>query len=333
MNPEQFILMMNALPDAVIDSANAPVIRQKRKPLFIVPAAAACILVLIAAAVYPKLRMQTPEIAEPSAYTTETTAVTTAVTADTTTAAVVTVSSSQTQTTAVSVIATGQTAAVDSGQTHASSETAQRDASADITSVVAAHTETTTGATGSPVDHSVTSAARTGTAAIGTYTAESKTETFVPALSTTVYIPPEPQTLTLPVWRDTWSPAFGYPDMIPPEEPQFSVNVFSAQFMQEVYHWSPAGIRIFDYDYLRVGAGGNAADAALLHAEYSDGQLILTIGLQAADTDLCLGREFLLPVPSEMHLFGRQCSVAFRYVEAEGGPGMEQPSEIEMEIH
>ena len=80
MNPEQFILMMNDLPDSVIDSANSPVVRPKHKIGYMIPAVAACFIALIAAAVYPKLRIQTPEITEPPAatVTTETTAQNTA---------------------------------------------------------------------------------------------------------------------------------------------------------------------------------------------------------------------------------------------------------------
>ncbi len=65
MNPEQFILMMNDLPDSVIDSANSPVVRPKHKIGYMIPAVAACFIVLISAAVYPKLRIRTPEIAKP----------------------------------------------------------------------------------------------------------------------------------------------------------------------------------------------------------------------------------------------------------------------------
>ena len=81
---------MNDLPDSVIDSANSPVVRPKHKIWYMIPAVAACFIALISAAVYPKLRIQTPEITEPPAatVTTETTvqntAETTAVTMYTT---------------------------------------------------------------------------------------------------------------------------------------------------------------------------------------------------------------------------------------------------------
>lgn len=105
MNPEQFILMMNDLPDAVIDSANSPIVKQKHKFWYIIPAVAACFIALIAAAIYPKLRIQTPEITEPVSkiITTETTAQTAA---ETTTMTVY-----ATYTTAVRQDATPQTTA------------------------------------------------------------------------------------------------------------------------------------------------------------------------------------------------------------------------------
>ena len=77
MNPEQFILMMNDLPDAVIDSANSPVVKQKKKIWYMIPAVAACFIALISAALYPKLRIQTPDITAPSASTAESTVTTT----------------------------------------------------------------------------------------------------------------------------------------------------------------------------------------------------------------------------------------------------------------
>ena len=103
MNPEQFILMMNDLPDAVIDSANSPVVKQNHNIWYMIPAVAACFIALIAAAVYPKLRSQTPEITEPPAeiITTETTTQNTAETTAMTVYA--------TYTTAVSQDATHQT--------------------------------------------------------------------------------------------------------------------------------------------------------------------------------------------------------------------------------
>lgn len=72
MNPEEFIRMMNGLPDEMIDSANLSRFRHHHQFLYIIPAIAACFVALIAAAVYPKLRTQIPPITEPPMQTSET---------------------------------------------------------------------------------------------------------------------------------------------------------------------------------------------------------------------------------------------------------------------
>ena len=73
MNPITFSEILTDIPDSFIESAAEP----HSKPIcwYQISAAAACIVLLIAVAVYPKLRMQTPEITEPPAatVTTETT--------------------------------------------------------------------------------------------------------------------------------------------------------------------------------------------------------------------------------------------------------------------
>ena len=78
MNPITFSEILTDIPDSFIESAAEP----NSKPIrwYQVSAIAACIVLLIAAVIYPKLRIQTPEITEPPAatVTTETTAQNTA---------------------------------------------------------------------------------------------------------------------------------------------------------------------------------------------------------------------------------------------------------------
>ena len=68
--------LMNTLPDDMIDTAVHAEYRRRPKLMRFLPAIAACLVIGIFAAVYPKLRMQTPEITEPPAaiVTAETTA-------------------------------------------------------------------------------------------------------------------------------------------------------------------------------------------------------------------------------------------------------------------
>ena len=80
MNAERFMELMNTLPDDMIDTAVHAEYRRRPKLIRFLPAIAACLVIGIFAAVYPKLRIQTPEITEPPAaiVTAETTAQTTA---------------------------------------------------------------------------------------------------------------------------------------------------------------------------------------------------------------------------------------------------------------
>ena len=72
MNPTAFSELLADISDEYIASAANP--HSKSIHWYQVSAIAACIVLLIAAAVYPKLRMHTPEVTEPPAVVTESTA-------------------------------------------------------------------------------------------------------------------------------------------------------------------------------------------------------------------------------------------------------------------
>lgn len=75
MNRQDLSELLNGLPDEWIDSAAEPERTQKRRAFRLwVGGIAACLAVLIAAAVYPRLRVQQPERIETTAAVTETTA-------------------------------------------------------------------------------------------------------------------------------------------------------------------------------------------------------------------------------------------------------------------
>lgn len=81
MKNDVLLKLLEDLPDDLIESAAEP--EQSRRPVFLryaIPAVAACMVIVMAAVIYPKLRTVTPERTEESAFTT---AVTTALPAET----------------------------------------------------------------------------------------------------------------------------------------------------------------------------------------------------------------------------------------------------------
>ena len=75
LNAEKFFELMNTLPDDMLVSAVRSEPKRNRKPMYIVSAIAACLVVGVTAVIYPKLRVQPPEIREPDVTVTETTTV------------------------------------------------------------------------------------------------------------------------------------------------------------------------------------------------------------------------------------------------------------------
>ena len=73
MNAENFMDLLNTLPDDMIVSAVHAKYQRRALPVWLMPAAAACLIIGIAAAVYPKLRIQKPPVIEPAVSVTETT--------------------------------------------------------------------------------------------------------------------------------------------------------------------------------------------------------------------------------------------------------------------
>ncbi len=78
MKAEEFMELFNTLPDEMITSAVQTEPKRNRKIIFAFSTIAACLVLVLAAAIYPKLRTQKPPIADPPRSTTA--AVTTATT-------------------------------------------------------------------------------------------------------------------------------------------------------------------------------------------------------------------------------------------------------------
>ena len=67
MNAEHFMELLNTLPDEMLVSAAQAAQKRNRKPIiYLISAVAACLVIGLTAAVYPKLRTQTPEIVPPN---------------------------------------------------------------------------------------------------------------------------------------------------------------------------------------------------------------------------------------------------------------------------
>ena len=163
MNPITFSEILTDIPDSFIESAAEP----HSKPIrwYQISAAAACIVLLIAAAVYPKLRMQTPEITEPPAATV-TTETTVQNTAETTAVTM--------YTTAVRQDATHQTTAETVSQTV---------------------TETVTDAFTDPVETQTDSVSEL----------QPQTEPTMISTAITETVQQQPETMTVPLWKGSVS--------------------------------------------------------------------------------------------------------------------------------
>ena len=384
MNATAFSELLTDIADEYIVSAANPQRRSIR--WYQISAVAACIVLVISAAVYPKLRGSQPDISDPPAYSAETTALTTesgteTISTDTQTTLLpnettkhssATSRKSETESTGTNTAAQTEptadkhttagtdTSATTPSKSDSASVTTQSNSSASTSALTSVHTEASKTTASTSQNTSVSGSQNTSVSASQDTSGSTAASTYNPTVSqptggttnvmtsasiynptgtqttsgtstttTTVLTePPEPRTLLVPVYKKPWDPLEGDRTDPPPEEPQYGFNVFPAQFMQEVYHWSPQGIRIFDYDYLRVGVSANAAAAAILHAEYSGGKWVITVGLQSPGCGKFLEQQFLVPVPKDMHVYGNQCSVEFQYADS-----AVQQAEIEMDIH
>ncbi len=115
MNADERYALLNDLPDDYVTAA-AGTHRQSRRPLYmIVPAVAACITLLIAAAVYPKLRTEQPERREEPVYTEATSAVFTTALPEAEPSASTAAQTVQTVQTTVSAVVTQTQTAAQSG--------------------------------------------------------------------------------------------------------------------------------------------------------------------------------------------------------------------------
>lgn len=260
MNTIELSELLNELPDEMIVTAVRGASRRRIMLIRTLPAIAACLVIGLAAAIYPKLRMQTPEITEPPAAivttaatvqnTAETTAETTVVTSHTT-AVSRTTARSATGTTAIPVLTETMTVMdtePDPVQTDIRTESRQETEPSTETSAV----------TGSVQQHEISE-------------------------STTLTIPDEPHTETVPIWIGS---SF-HQETAPKPHMKCRFNFFwengikeeTAFDKQRIFaeYGIPEDIELTDYRLAFFGIQSGYRNTTLTGGELSEDELVLHI--------------------------------------------------------
>lgn len=255
MNGEELYALLQDLPDDFITEAVVPYRKRRISLHVIIPAIAACLAVIIAAAVYPKIRMQKPDITADPAIITETAALSTISTAiqQTTGSASVTQTAADSKTTAKTTSAAvttnqpEQETAAEAVTTPAAAQTAMSETqptagtqNTDNTAVtrIAAETEMTPATAAQTAMSETQTTAGTqdtgNTAAMGAATAIPVSETadaqsgqvIIEIPDTPASTEDRPESITIPVWSQKPIREEGVPEiMTPPNSTKCSFSV------------------------------------------------------------------------------------------------------------
>ena len=283
MNPKSFLGMMSDISDEYIVSAANP--HSKSIHWYQVSAIAACIVLLISAAIYPKLRIQTPEITEPPAaiVTTETTAQTAA---ETTTMTVY-----ATYTTAVRQDATHQTTAETVSQTV---------------------TETVTDAFTDPVETQTDSVSEL----------QPQTEPTMISTAITETVQQQSETMTVPLWKGSVSAPS---ELIIDEEPNFSCLfrrfpfeqpdpffAFSDQYecLREEFS-IPQDFDLTQEPLLDITIITGYKDTAITGCHYTQNGLKLTVSYLKTNEISEYTVRYAIPLPENLTVEPENCTVEY----------------------
>lgn len=301
MNPKSFLGLMSDISDEYIVSAA----KSHSKPIhwYQISAAAACIVLLIAAAVYPKLRIQTPEITEPPESVAEIITTTTSV------PKLAEHSETQTATSPIQTTFNSVTAAVNTTASGANSATVtETDASTATESPeTAAYTETEPNKVDQPIS---TEAPNT--------TAPAITEPIQP-----VTTEPQPVTYEFPLWKGVVQ----HPESVP-EEPTPMISVRFRIFPDRVDDFLPGTNS--DNDYLLKAYGIPAEydltqhqcllikldaymyqDATVIDGEYMNNGLHLKIACLPDTHHDNSVIYFALPIPDDLIIEPENCTADY----------------------
>lgn len=294
MNPEQFILMMNDLPDAVIDSANSPVVMQKKKIWYMIPAVAACFIALISAALYPKLRIQTPDITALSVPTAESTVTTTV--PDTTdrpetqtvTASVYSTVSSAT----VTVKTTAKTSVYSAAVTETLSQTDDLAVTAEIPAIEPTTTENII-----PETQTVTE-----TTVLTEQHIETTTHSVIPVFF-------EVPTIEIPLWKGIVE----YPESTHEEHLycRFSFSTDDMDAWMRTLYGIPQDFDLTQNQCLLIEIDTAYSDAVIIGCRQTPNGLTLIVAYLDNDTALNTTIHYAMPIPDNMTLEPDNCNADY----------------------
>lgn len=302
MNPKSFLGMMSDISDEYIVSAAQP----HSKPIrwYQISAVAACIVLLISAAIYPKLRMQMPEVTVPPVSHAENTAVTTTET-EQSEAEESYMTASRTQSTATSETAAVNTT-VDVSETASvtATDTTVNSPKTDVVTMQPSQTDTSATVTHSETPPSETTVKLT----------ETLPETT--AVSTNPVID-QPQTVVVPIWKGV----IGHPEGCPEEpKPMLSGRIAvcpldADDFLYEYYHESygiPAEFDLTQHPCLLIVLDAYMyQDAAVISCSYSNSGLHLQIAcLENTSCENSVFR-YALPIPGNLAIEPEHCTAEY----------------------
>ena len=304
MTQAEITALLNTLPDEWIESAAAPRKRNRISLLRTVPAVAACMIVLIAAAVYPRLKGHTPpRVPETDAVTAET-----GTTAQTETEKI---SGTAVSSGTASAAESGETAVPQTGLTGASEDSAASSATAVSRSTSRQQSTVTTAKTES---------------VSGSRTTENSAESTAKSVTTMVYEtlsdPDKTEEGTAP-WSCSTALIRLYRQGGDIEESAAEMNTVYARF--EMYTaetpdpvLTAAGLSDFDfsqYDCLLLHIQTNCTDAAVTACRLEQNGLVLTVScLDAPSYQDKDGILFLLQLPKSLHIRVTDCRAEYQHL-------------------
>ncbi len=291
MNPKSFLGLMSDISDEYIASAANP--HSKSVSWYQVSAIAACIVLLIAAAVYPKLRMHTPEVTEPPAVVTETTVPVTVPTEPIVTTGTAAVSA-KAWTTEAKTVLTQTTAAITVYTTAvtAPEETAEQPTETALPDTEAPATEPTR--TERPVETTV----------------PKQTETIVSTgLSSTQTTPgttsAETQPVTVPIWRGSLYPP-GLPSDVSEISCTFQLCSSDISDITRKEYGIPQNYDLRKHHCLLIEIQSGYTAVAVLGGELTTEGLILNVAF--LDQDSSIARvNCAVPLPDDFTVDPKKC--------------------------